>query len=381
MPKLKKRKFLGAIKKYSRKRKYGLSSAVNNDPDHNDVSLPVNVVSLPVSLPVNVVLDQGDTCMSPPDHSETCTATGDVNLDHSYTCMPSPVNVSLEHKDTTTSLPINVDVRSDHSYTSTPCNISSSFSNFDHDYVSYRVPEVSAAFNPDEHPQELPKFERLQEDMQFKLCSPYVPVLREDNIEILELYKAGGMTTIKLSISIDRTYKATIHVHRKKLAQDHYLWNDLPEVFDSYTKVQQLLNRLNKFVVCLGNPDEEFQDLVSIGCALTAGKSSEIHAYREGDFCAELGNLTYNSSIRTVNCAMLVEGRRCNSCASYRRCLRARKQRLVEKSEHANKDLIHSSYKHTDMNRKMLISKIQQQQLCMKSLQDTIDKQKRDIDK
>ncbi|XP_033730198.1 LOW QUALITY PROTEIN: uncharacterized protein LOC117319517 [Pecten maximus] len=234
---------------------------------------------------------------------------------------------------------------------------------------------------PDQLTKELSKFERLQEDIQNKLCSPYVPVLRDDYIEILELYKAGGKTAIKLAVTFDPTFKATIHVHRKKLPQDHDLWDGLPQSFDTYSKVQLLLDRLNKYVVCIGNPDEEYQDLVPVGTALTSGNSSEVHAYREGDFGAELGKVTYSSTIRAMNCPMLVEGPRCCSCASYRRCLRTRKQRLAEKDNLLDIDLIHSRYKHKDMSRQMLISKINQQKSCIKSMQHQIDKQRRDIDR
>ncbi|XP_033757434.1 uncharacterized protein LOC117339835 [Pecten maximus] len=352
MPKLKKRKFLGAKRKYCDNKKKTLEKP-EVFYDNQFMYMP-GVIEEPTDDEV--------------DSDNRTSSHVDVESDHSFTIKSSPLNMN----DGT-----------DGSQTNEPCVISSPFSLLDHNYTYMRMSKIPVA-RPDQLPKELSKFERLQEDIRNKLCSPYVPVLRDDYIEILELYKAGGKTAIKLAVTFDPTFKATIHVHRKKLAQDHDLWDGLPQSFDTYTKVHLLLDKLKKYVVCKGNPDEEYQDLVPIGSTLTSGNSSEGHAYREGDFWAESGKLRYNSTIRAMKCPMLVEGPRCCSCASYRRCLRTRKQRLAEKADFLDRDLIHSRYKHKDMSRQMLISKIDQQKSCIKNMQHQIDifhKQRQYIDR
>ncbi|OWF53015.1 uncharacterized protein LOC110446959 [Mizuhopecten yessoensis] len=220
--------------------------------------------------------------------------------------------------------------------------------------------------------------EELAEEVRHKLQPPYVFSFQEDEIKIIELYKIKRKTSVKLVINIDRTFQAKIYVHRKEVSRDHHLWTGLPPKYDSYSSISQLLTQLQSFAVCMGNPDEGFYDLAAIGCELSDSKDSSIHGYREGDFCAQLGDLDYHSTVRSVKCSLLVPGRRCSTCGIYRRRLWSRKHRLDDKSK-LSTDLMHSSYKHKDMTKEMLILKIKQQRACVLSLQHEVDRLQREI--
>ena len=69
-----------------------------------------------------------------------------------------------------------------------------------------------------------------------------------------------------------------------------------------------------------------------VGAGLSSG-NGPIIGYKEGDFSATSGNLVYNSTIRHVDCSMLVKGARYVNCQHLRhtlRCGRAHKKRLLK---------------------------------------------------
>lgn len=85
------------------------------------------------------------------------------------------------------------------------------------------------------------------------------------------------------------------------------------------------MRRLSTFSVCFGNPDEDLQILASVDTEITTANSTDIVAFREGDFCASKGNVSYHSCIRAKDCAMLVIGSRCKPCQDVRRTLQKKK--------------------------------------------------------
>ncbi|XP_033732038.1 uncharacterized protein LOC117321642 [Pecten maximus] len=231
----------------------------------------------------------------------------------------------------------------------------------------------------DESEEPLNLFDTLTREIKKELSTPYVCISAEDSIDILEFYKVNGKISVKISVSINRKFQARILVHQKEVLASHDFWTGLPSRYDSYSKFSSLMSKLKKYVVCIGNPDKEFETLVPVGSGLSGSGSSEIIAYREGDFCAQLGDLTYNSTIRLVDCGLLVEGTRCSKCSTYRRYLWERKHRMEAKSKHMQKNLLSSTYKHKDMTREMLIEKIRQQKTCLNSLQHEVDRNRRII--
>ncbi|XP_060077288.1 uncharacterized protein LOC132556865 [Ylistrum balloti] len=210
------------------------------------------------------------------------------------------------------------------------------------------------------------------------VASPFLLNPHHRNINLLELYHKGNKTAVKISVIISEDFSATVSVHRKDLSPDHELWSCLPATYTTVTAVNELLQRINKFSVCVGNPDEDLQELVPVGVGLTDSDSLSVLAYREGDFCASKGDLSYSSTIRTVQCCMLVEGARCPSCSAYRRSLRKRKYRQEQRlSKSANFDFIHSRIPHATMSYGMLQTKLKQQRNKIRSLESELDALKR----
>ncbi|VDI16396.1 Hypothetical predicted protein [Mytilus galloprovincialis] len=204
------------------------------------------------------------------------------------------------------------------------------------------------------------------------------------DIQILSFYNNSGKTVIKSAINICRNFKVNISIHQITVSADHEIWEGMPSSFTSAKAVVLLLNKLSKYNVCIGNPDEEFQDVTVVGAGISHQSSPGIVAYREGDFCASIGAFTYHSTIRSSSCCLLVQHNRCKTCSQYRKSLKLRKQRLNQQAENRQKqgtDLMHSTYKHKDMSREMLTNKLQQQKKHIQTLDGEISKMKRTVER
>ncbi|XP_076084495.1 uncharacterized protein LOC143055247 [Mytilus galloprovincialis] len=227
-------------------------------------------------------------------------------------------------------------------------------------------------------------YEILYEALRCSLPAPYMLNSTSSDIQILSFYNNSGKTVIKSAINTCRNFKVNISIHQITVSADHEIWEGMPSSFTSAKAVVLLLNKLSKYNVCIGNPDEEFQDVTVVGAGISHQSSPGIVAYREGDFCASIGAFTYHSTIRSSSCCLLVQHNRCKTCSQYRKSLKLRKQRLNQQAENRQKqgtDLMHSTYKHKDMSSEMLTNKLQQQKKHIQTLDSEISKMKRTVER
>ena len=136
--------------------------------------------------------------------------------------------------------------------------------------------------------------------MHLKITSSNAVVIDHSEINIIKHNRSGEKTIVQQVLTVKSNYEAVIHVHQRRIPDDHEIWNGLPQLFETPEAVNKLLERLSNYSVCVGNPDENFQGLVPIGSGLSDNKSSTIYAYREGDFCSKDGYKEYNSTIRST---------------------------------------------------------------------------------
>ena len=237
------------------------------------------------------------------------------------------------------------------------------------------LPEFTEESNENEDPLIL-----LKDELQSVVCSPYTVTFHQQQhaIEIIDFYKHEEQTSsVKLSVVIGKDLQVNIYVHRTLISKSHMFWNGLPQQAYTAADVCKILEKLENYGVCVGNPDEEFQDLTPTGCGLSHATSEEILAFREGDFGAVQGNLKYSSTIRSSKCEFLVEGARCKKCSGYRRLLRERKCRMEEQKK--REISLKSTYKHSDMTRDMLYRKLSLQKTHIESLQTEVERMNREM--
>lgn len=125
------------------------------------------------------------------------------------------------------------------------------------------------------------------------------------SIQIKELYNTiSGKTSVKFCVCMNSELLASIFVHRQEIRRNIPCWDGMPLSFPSAKSVELLMRRLSTFSVCFGNPDEDLQTLASVNTEITTGNSSDIVAFREGDFVHQKGMFptTHVFEQKTVLC-------------------------------------------------------------------------------
>ncbi|XP_021369068.1 uncharacterized protein LOC110460463 isoform X2 [Mizuhopecten yessoensis] len=229
----------------------------------------------------------------------------------------------------------------------------------------------------------LDRYTSLRNNLSTGIDPPFLLDPHHKNIHLLQLYRSGNRSVVKTCVTIKEDFTATVNVHGSDISREHELWSGLPAIYDSVSAVHGLLRCLCKYSVCIGNPDVELQDLIPVGSVLTDSNSLSIWAYREGDFCASRGDVSYNSTVRSVKCCLLVEGASCASCAScasFRKALQDREYNhglFVSKS--AKSDSLHRRTPLVTVSYGMLQQKLKQQKDKIRSLESELDALRRSI--
>ena len=131
-------------------------------------------------------------------------------------------------------------------------------------------------------------------------------------------YKHNGDISVRISVALYAEKTLEIHVHRRKVD----LPKSAPSVQLNVQSVCTLLSYLNEISVCIGNPDDHIVGLIpEVGGGLS-GRTGSLIAYREGDFMAQCGNVSYSGTLRHVDCRMLAFGACCSNCQEIRSTLR-----------------------------------------------------------
>ena len=221
-------------------------------------------------------------------------------------------------------------------------------------------------------------FQELKNQLPKYLDSSYLFSQTSEIIQICQMYPSTETVTVKLNVNIDMNFKAKIYIHRLELSLEHRFWTGLPSIYDSVSNVKALLMKLENYYICTGNFDKDLIDTIPIGSAVTQAKPNSLNsqAFRECDFGAVRGTISYSSTVRNINCQLLVQGQRCSPCSQLRRVLVARKYRQEEKSSKQLSTPDYTRYKkqHTNMSRQELITKIKQQKDIISSLETEISR-------
>lgn len=315
-------------------------------------------------------LDKVETEISQPDHTHDedflqseiekliiiCNSVDSVALDHSY-LSDNRIVAELSLDDETE---VDTDQYIELGY--------------QEEYVTVSTEIESAPEDP---------YDTLKKTVCTIVTSPYMYNSAGDNLQIIELYPSTKNVSVKLTIMISRDFTAKVYVHNIELSREHEIWLGLPSVYDNITSIERLLSKLRSYTVCCGNHEQEFLDtsITPVGSTIEHATDAEsCQGFKEHDFGAIKGTLTYSSTVRSVSCLLLVQGNRCSSCARLRRILRKRKHRLEEKRKLSDGDTpnyISHKYRHCFMSREELIGKISQQRDIITSLQNQISQTQR----
>ncbi|XP_070547240.1 uncharacterized protein [Ptychodera flava] len=197
------------------------------------------------------------------------------------------------------------------------------------------------------------------------------------NLKLVSLYSDSACPSVKMSLKIDCNFVPTLYVHRVHLDLQHDFWKGLPGKVRTLSDLLSVLNKIDKYNICEGNPDEDFANMLPVGMSLGhSGTNTTQLAYRESGL-----STVYNSTIRTFSCSLLCIGQRCKECMKYRGALRKRRSEKSKQTEVGSDNLLASKKAHSNMSRTELCEKLGQYKCHVKSLEHQIQSMSRDIKK
>ena len=266
----------------------------------------------------------------------------------------------------------------------------------DHD----RLSSVQSAFTPHLSEADLPEpvcvpgsaavdspdrgnFAALKQELSDTNLGDYCLIQDTDDKLVYASFYNGSSHTVKTTITVTLNGTVSVLVHGRELSKSHEIWGYLPQHSTVTYYVKCLIERIKNYTVCMGNPDEDMVELTPVGAGLTLPNSVGLGAYREGDFNAKLGNVSYSSTIRHTDCSLLVEGVRCSLCRRVRDGLRARRNRQRHRSMEIKPNTPNQflSPEEKDLKLKSLSKDRQSLRRRVSVLEDQVDKLKAEINK
>ena len=80
-----------------------------------------------------------------------------------------------------------------------------------------------------------------------------------DRLIIASFYD-GTVPTVKMAITVSLDGNVSLHVHNREVTRSHDIWNYLPRNCSVSQYVQCLIQRIQHYSVCVGNPDEDMSN-------------------------------------------------------------------------------------------------------------------------
>ena len=199
-----------------------------------------------------------------------------------------------------------------------------------------------------------------------------------DRIRFVHLYNSDN-PGIKTCVTILPNFTADVKVHRISVSKNHRLWSGLPCVYVHASSVVRLLEKIETFTICVGNFDAEYQNLVGVGEDIINRNRTGTMGFREQDFGAVAGNAQYSSTIRSKDCDLLGNTRRCWTCMKLR--VLVRKRTYKPKGLSGGDISISSSRTHSSMSTDELKTKLVNMRSIKNGLQAQVQRLTKRLEK
>lgn len=133
-----------------------------------------------------------------------------------------------------------------------------------------------------------------------------------------------------ITIIPDLTWKVWVHSHEVNKVECAPIQN-ISDHLNSKTAAVKLMVALNTTNVCAGHPDLHLCSFIEAKHNKLTCKNGNVVAYLDTTCCVTLNGETYQQTIRTASCQLLVHGVKCAACVEYRSSLRALHNRWMKR--------------------------------------------------
>ena len=161
----------------------------------------------------------------------------------------------------------------------------------------------------------------------------------------------------------------TLFIHGKKVDTKNCT---AIRAYEAYCNANELISKIDSLNVCAGHPESRFSEISKARKGKFKSSNGNLIAFTD-DYCpVSLNGETYDSTIRTVKCELLVSGVKCEACKEYRSTLRSMCHRHAQGSTSSSAVSSHTNYRYLKTpERKERISKLKAE----------LDHSKREIDR
>lgn len=184
--------------------------------------------------------------------------------------------------------------------------------------------------------------------------SKQVPTSSDDLIILAKVQEQASSTrplAISHTLTVHSNLTWTLTAHGHVVTQEQCCAIFGMPVITSYEGIPQLLSQLDQLRVCPGHPDPHFVAMVNTRKGKITSASGDIAAYVDANCAVELNGQTYNETIRSSRCHLLIRGMKCSECVSYRDTLRSIHHRWSKKQ---SKSPSKATSTHTHTNERWL---------------------------
>ena len=84
-------------------------------------------------------------------------------------------------------------------------------------------------------------------------------------IRLIEVYDNIEYPSIKTSITVNQNFDVDVVIHDQKLSTTHIIWTTCRQKINCLPDLQNLVQQLSMFNVCIGNPEAHYQDKLPVG--------------------------------------------------------------------------------------------------------------------
>lgn len=133
-----------------------------------------------------------------------------------------------------------------------------------------------------------------------------------------------------ITINPDLTWKVWVHGHEVNKVECAPIQN-ISDHLNSKTAAVKLMVALNTTNVCAGHPDLHLCSFIEAKHNKLTCENGNVVAYLDTTCCVTLNGETYQQTIRTASCQLLVHGVKCAACVEYRSSLRALHNRWMKR--------------------------------------------------
>ncbi|XP_077865085.1 uncharacterized protein LOC144350905 [Saccoglossus kowalevskii] len=152
----------------------------------------------------------------------------------------------------------------------------------------------------------------------------------------------GDVSKVSRCVMVAGNLTWRVLIHGRDVTSGHDIFEHVPQTITALSVITQLITLVNTCNICMGNTDQAFIDLVQsrggeIVKSVSFAGEKEVSAYIEEDYNAKAEDGTiYNSTIRSVDCILITDRKRCCKCSSYRSNLRSLSSRRKSQGKEQN---------------------------------------------